>query len=144
MILRKCKVLKILGLMAALFSVCIIGGCTFGGGEDTGKLRDLEFTVVGEAEQPDALKDVIEEKKAKPFQVSYTLGEDMYIAVGYGEQATGGYSICVNELYETEDSIVLDTTLTGPEQGEQTVDTPTYPYIVVKTENIEDKNIKFE
>ena len=140
----KSKKLRIVGFMAALISVCTIGGCSFGGGEDTGKLRDLEFTVVGEAEQPDALKDVIEEKKTKPFQVSYTLGDDMYIVVGYGEQATGGYSICVNELYETDDSIVLDTTLTGPEQGEQTVDTPTYPYIVVKTENTEDKNIKFE
>ena len=144
MVLRKSKALKILGFIAALFSVCAIGGCSFGGGEDTGKIRDLEFTVVGEEEQPDALKDVIEEKKTKPFQVSYTLGEDMYIAVGYGEQPTGGYSICVNELYETEDSIVMDTTLNGPQQGEQTIDSLTYPYIVVKTENIEDKNIEFK
>ncbi len=38
--------------------------------------------MVSQEEQPDALRDVIEEKKEKPFQISYTRGEDLYIAVG--------------------------------------------------------------
>ena len=67
MTLKKFRTLKIAGVMASLLSVCIISGCSFGGGEEKGNLRDLEFTVVGEEEQPEALKNVIEEKKAKPF-----------------------------------------------------------------------------
>lgn len=113
--------------------------------EETGdKLRDLDFTVVGENEQPDALKSIIAEKSGSAFQISYTIGEELYIAVGYGEQPSGGYSITVNEFYETPDSIFVDTTLIGPNSAQNVTDTPTTPYIVIKTENIDDKPIEFK
>lgn len=107
------------------------------------KVEELEFTVVGEEQQPEALREIVAEKSAAAFQISYTLGEEMYIAVGYGEQPSGGYSISVNEFYETADSIVIDTTLIGPGKAENVTGTPTRPYIVVKTKNIEDKTIEF-
>lgn len=106
------------------------------------KLRDLEFTVVAEDEIPKTLAEVIDQKKTGPFQISYTLGENLYLAVGYGEQQTGGYSISVDELYETENYIVTDTTLIGPSPDEQVVQSITYPYIVIKTELV-DKNVDF-
>lgn len=118
-------------------------GCS-AGEEPTDKLGDLDFTVVGEREQPDALKEIIAEKKTSAFQISYTIGGDLYIAVGYGEQPSGGYSICVNAFYETEDSLYLDTTLIGPGKAENVTATPTTPYIVIKTENIEGKPITFQ
>lgn len=108
------------------------------------KLKDLDFTVVGENEQPDALKSIIAEKSKNAFQISYTIGEELYIAVGYGEQPSGGYSIMVNEFYETSDAIIIDTTLIGPNAGQNAMDNPTMPYVVIKTENIEDKPIKFQ
>lgn len=108
------------------------------------KIKDIDFTVLGEDQQPDSLKDIIAEKYADPFQISYTLGEELYIAVGYGEQPSGGYSICVNAFYETEDALVIDTTLIGPGKAENVTKTPTRPYIVVKTENITDKMIEFK
>ncbi|MDE7321392.1 MAG: protease complex subunit PrcB family protein [Lachnospiraceae bacterium] len=108
------------------------------------RLKDIDFTVVGEEQQPEALRDIIAEKSAEPFQISYTLGVEMYIAIGYGEQPSGGYSISVNEFYETEDSVVIDTTLIGPGKAENVTNTPTKPYIVVKTENIADKMIEFK
>lgn len=108
------------------------------------KLKDLNFTVVGEGEQPDALKDIITEKSKSAFQISYTIGEELYIAIGYGEQPSGGYSITVNEFYETPDSLFIDTTLIGPGSAENVTDTPTMPYIVIKTENIADKPIEFK
>ena len=108
------------------------------------RLKDIEFTVVGDDQQPEALKDIIAEKSADPFQISYTLGGEMYIAIGYGEQPSGGYSISVNDFYETEDSMVIDTTLIGPGKAENVTSTPTRPYIVVKTENIADKMIEFK
>ncbi len=110
----------------------------------TDKLKDLNFTVVGENEQPDALKDIIAEKAKSAFQISYTIGEELYIAIGYGEQPSGGYSITVNEFYETPDTLIIDTTLLGPGSAENVTDTPTTPYVVIKTENIADKPITFK
>lgn len=118
-------------------------GCSAGDAAED-KVKELEFTVVGEEQQPEALKEIIAEKSAEVFQISYTLGEDMYVAVGYGEQPSGGYSISVNEFYETDDSIVIDTTLIGPGKAENVTGTPTRPYIVIKTQNIEDKIIEFK
>ena len=99
--------------------------------------------MVSQEEQPDALRDVIGEKKEKPFQISYTRGEDLYIAVGYGEQESSGYSISVNELFETENTIVIDTTLIGPQTSEQAAQVASYPYVVIKTEGIADKTVEF-
>ena len=130
-------------IIAGLIAVIgIFGGCAVEK-EDEGKVRDLEFTVVSQEEQPDTLRDVIEEKKEKPFQISYTRGEDLYIAVGYGEQESSGYSISVNELFETENTIVIDTTLIGPQTSEQAAQVASYPYVVIKTEGIADKTVEF-
>ena len=109
-----------------------------------GKIGDLDFTVLGVDQQPDALKDIIAEKSKTPFQISYTIGEELYIAVGYGEQPSGGYSITVNAFYETADTLVIDTTLLNPSEAENVTSTPTTPYIVIKTENIADKPIEFK
>lgn len=57
--------------------------------------------------------------------------------VGYGEQESGGYSIAVKELYLTENAIVADTELIGPQSGEETGVEKSYPYVVVKTEYLE-------
>ncbi len=108
------------------------------------KLRDLDFTVIGEKEQPDALKEIIAERGKEAFQISYTLGGSLYIAVGYGEQQSGGYSICVNEFYEGEEALYIDTTLIGPGKADNVTNTPTTPYIVIKTEDISEKPIQFK
>ena len=129
-----------------LAAFLVIGtlGCSAEDEVPEDKIKDVDFTVVGEVQQPDSLKDIIAEKYADPFQISYTLGEELYIAVGYGEQPSGGYSISVNAFYETQDSLVIDTTLIGPGKAENVTKTPTHPYIVVKTENIADKMIEFK
>lgn len=129
-------------MTVVLLTVALMGCET--GEKAADKLKDLDFTVVGENEQPDALKDIIAEKSKSAFQISYTIGEELYIAIGYGEQPSGGYSITVNEFYETPDSLFIDTTLIGPGSAENVTDTPTTPYIVIKTENIADKPIEFK
>lgn len=135
---------RILGLtITYVMFVAVMAGCAAEEAAED-KHNELEFTVVGEEQQPEALKEIIAEKSAEPFQISYTLGEEMYIAVGYGEQPSGGYSISVNEFYEAQDSVVIDTTLIGPGKAENVTGTPTRPYIVVKTKNIEDKMIEFK
>ena len=109
----------------------------------TEKLRDIEFTVVDEENIPEELEEMIEEKEEKPFKLTYADNGALYIAVGYGEQPTSGYSIEVQELYETENAIYIHTNLIGPAKDEKIVEQKTYPYLVVKLEFI-DKNVVFE
>lgn len=108
-------------------------GCSFSK-EDKDKVKDLEFTVVEDAEVPEELMKLIEEKKQSSFKLTYSNDQALYIVVGYGEQLTGGYSISVNELYLTSNSIVIQTNLIGPAKDETPAQEPTYPYVVVKLE----------
>ena len=62
---------------------------------------------------------------------------------GYGEQATGGYSIQIKELYLSNNAAFFQTELIGPRKGETITKSPSYPYIVVVTEKV-DKNLVFE
>lgn len=101
------------------------------------KVRDLEFTVVGEAELPEELRSIVAEKKAQPFKLTYSDNANLYIVVGYGPQSTGGYSIAVEELYLTDNSIVINTELLGPEKGSAEAQDTSYPFVVVKTEYLE-------
>lgn len=107
------------------------------GKEDQDKVRDLEFAVVSETELPEELAKLVAEKKAAPFKLTYSNDQGLYIVVGYGEQATGGYSIAVRELYLTENSIVVDTELLGPQKGEEVGVEKSYPFLVIQTEYLE-------
>ncbi len=121
------------GLAMWVLVVRTISGCTLN--KDSGdKVRDLEFTVVADADIPQELRQIITEKQQSPFKLTYSDDKNLYIVVGFGKQAGGGYSIAVNELYLTDNSIVLDTELIGPEKGENTGTEPSYPFIVIKTE----------
>ena len=86
---------------------------------------------------------IIAEKKAEPFKLTYSDNDYLYISIGYGEQATGGYSIAVNELYLTDNAVYVNTTLLGPETAVQSENAPSHPYIVIKTEYL-DETVIFE
>lgn len=98
------------------------------------KVRDLTITPVSDSGLPQELQTLIKQKTSAPFKMTYTTDENLYIAVGYGPQEGGGYSICVNELYLTGNSVVIATELKGPENGEDKGVESSSPYIVVKTE----------
>lgn len=110
---------------------------------DIKKIRDLEFTVVEDADLPGELKEIIDEKKENPFKLSYSNKDNLYIVVGYGKQNSGGYSISVDELYLTSNAIYINTNLIGPSQDDYVTQGITYPYVVVKLEFI-DENVVFE
>lgn len=114
----------------------LLSGCTYLSDEKI-KLRDLDFTVLSEEKIPEELKSLIEERKSAPFQITYTDNVNLYICIGYGEQKTGGYSIAVEELYLTDSDIYVNTSLLGPDASEKNSKTPSYPYIVLKTEFLE-------
>lgn len=127
------KWLPLLYLSMWLTVLCSLCGCSMSR-DDGKKVRDMEFTVTVEAEIPQELKQIIAEKQQNPFKLTYSDDKNLYIVVGYGKQDSGGYSIAVNELYLTENSIVLDTELSGPEKGENVGTEASYPYIVIRTE----------
>lgn len=131
----------ILGVIAVLFlSGCLLCGCSI---EDTNgtKVSDLDYTIVEESEIPEELLTMIEEKKAADFKMTYEMDNDLYIVRGYGEQATGGYSIRIKDCYLTTNAILFDTELVGPRKGESTSASPSYPYIVIKTEKRDESTI---
>lgn len=131
--------------IAILFAFSIaLTGC--GKKEDPfEKIKDIPFTVIAEENLPEELMATIEEKKEEGFKVTFEDAGFVYICRGYGKQETGGYSISVNALYETTNAIYFDTTLKGPEPGENEgkKQSPSYPYVVIKTEQLQ-KPIVFD
>lgn len=125
-----------------LLTVCMLPGCA-ARTQNTEKIRDLEFTVLDKETVPPEFKTLIEENKAAPFKLTYAEQGKLYIAEGYGPQPASGYSVEVEELYETQDAVYIHTNLLGPEKGEETKEVTTYPYVVVQLEYIE-KDILFD
>ncbi|MDE7428736.1 MAG: protease complex subunit PrcB family protein [Lachnospiraceae bacterium] len=107
------------------------------------KIRDLEYTVIAEDNIPQELLAKIEERKEDTFKLTFEDQGFLYICVGYGTQQTGGYSIAVNDLYETANAIYIDTNLIGPSPEEKSKQVASYPYVVVKMEFLE-KPVVFE
>ena len=120
-------------LIVAVALMFVLTGCTLLSQERV-KLQDLEFTVLAEEKIPEELLSIVNEKKQAPFQLTYSDKDYLYICIGYGEQATGGYSIAVNELYLTDSAIYVNTELLGPDPSEKSNPVVSYPYIVIKTE----------
>jgi hypothetical protein len=122
--------------MTILLMSLLLSGCGVG---DSGikKIKDMEFTVLKEDAFPPELKSVVDEKKEQAFKLTFQDNGFLYICIGYGQQETGGYSISVNELYEADNAIYVDTVLLGPEPGSidrSMKNSPSYPMIVLKTE----------
>lgn len=130
-------------LISYFLSICfLLSACKSSDG-DVKKLKDLEFTVVEDADLPEKLKSHIEDKKTNPCRFTYSDESYLYIVQGYGSQKSGGYSISVNELYLTDNAIYIKTNLIGPGKDEPVTQNITYPYVVVKTEYM-DKPVVFE
>lgn len=107
------------------------------------KLNDIAFTVVSPAEIPEELAEAVKENEKEGFQLTYADKGYLYLAYGYGERESSGYSVEVAECCETENLIKLKTNLIGPSKEEEIIEESTYPYVVVKMEYIE-KNVVFE
>ncbi len=124
-------------MFAVMVLVLVFTGCEMMSMERV-KLRDLEFVILSEEVLSDELKTIIDERKAESFKLTYADADALYICVGYGAQKGGGYSITVDELYLTEDAIYVETTLLGPDEGKSSKGVTSYPYIVIRTEALEE------
>ena len=92
---------SVIGLLAVAWIGLAAAGC---GIEDTNgsKIEDVEFTVLEEESVPEELKQEIEERKEMDFKLTYEDNGKLYIARGYGEKETGGYSISVKKELEQQ------------------------------------------
>lgn len=110
---------------------------------DGSKIGDLEYEMIEEEAVPEELAAKIEEKKAADFKLTYEGDGFLYLVRGYGEQETGGYSIQILELYETQNAVVFRTNLMGPSKDELKNTAPSFPYLVIRTKNL-NKNVVFQ
>lgn len=122
-------------LMALLCDIICLGGCAKE--KPVEKEKSIDYTVVPEEDIPEDLHEIIEPRKEVPFQLTFSDQSYLYIVKGYGEQATGGYKIVVNDFYQTKDSLYLDTELYGPSADDTVDGRISYPYIVLKIELID-------
>ncbi len=117
-------------------------GCTFSKASDE-KIREMAYSVAAEEDLPEEIIKIIDSKKENAFQLAYHTEEATFIILGYGTKETTGYHIQVNEVYEGQDSVWVDTDLIGPKKTENVEQKPSYPYIIIKTETI-DQLIRFK
>ena len=122
------KIAVFLGIiMLALFT---LGGCSLMRVEEEPR-APLNYTIPEPEELPAEIVSLIEEKKEKSFQMTYQMGKELYLIMGYGRQMTGGYSIRVEEVSASSTSVFFAAKLLGPEEFRQG-DEPSYPFVVVK------------
>ena len=123
---------KAVCLLAALVLAAVLSGCGLIRIEEEER-KPVDYTVVERQDIPASLDEIMNEKKEKEFQLSYETGEALYLAKGYGQQMSGGYSIQVEELGASSNGLFFVTRLIGPKDLNE-AGVPSYPCIVIKTE----------
>lgn len=111
--------------MVFLLAVMLLTGCGLIKIEE-GERTPLEYTIVKQEEIPAEAVRFMEQKKKKGFQMIYKVEDSMYLMKGYGTQVTGGYSIQVEEVSQSENGVFCKTRLLGPAEGKQGQE-PSYP-----------------
>ena len=95
--------------VAAVAVMLLFTGRSFGTLKEQ-KTGEIEYEIVKKEEIPEKLKEEIAEAEKSEMWISYAdtgnEGRYLYIVRGYGRQETTGYSIEVNECYETEHTVV--------------------------------------
>lgn len=110
---------------------------------NTGKLREIEFSVVDTEDLPEELQTEIEAKKKDPMMLAYSDNGWTYLVRGYGTQNKTGYSVSVKACYEEAQSLCVETELLGPKRDEEIKNKKTYPYVAIKIEYV-DKPVVFQ
>lgn len=129
------------GFICICIFLSFTGCCIHKSQRENGK--EIKFTVVKEEMIPKELKTKIEREKEKAFRLTYEDDEFLYIAQGYGEKQTTGYSVKVKKCEETEKEIYFHTNLIGPSKKEKVIKKANNPYIVVQLQ-VSGKTVIFE
>lgn len=104
--------------------------------------QDLAYEIVTGSDVPHKVNEKIYKAKEKGFGFAYRDGDAMYIIFGFGKQNTGGYSIQVLAVKENENAVIIEAKLVAPQPEEVIAASPSYPYMILKTANVE-KDVQF-
>lgn len=135
-----CRRLSFVGLIL-LLAFSIVGCSLIQKKKEEG--IEVDYTVVKLSEWPEEIKKIIEKKKQNEFEMTYRCDGELYLMKGYGIQTSGGYSIQVEYVKETSDTLHVKTQLVGPTEKEQAQEAVSCPMIVIKVE-YRDKIIVFD
>lgn len=125
------------------FLICMLFQTGCGKKGEVKKIKDLTFQILSREQVGDELAGMLEQKKSKPFKITYQEDGKLYICIGYGRRDSGGYSITVNELFLASNAVYVDTSLMGPDKEEEKIGGTSYPYIIIQTEDM-DKTVVFQ
>ena len=109
---------------------------------DKKRVRVLEYEVVLEENIPGEIMEELQGFGKGVCRCSYICSDSLYIVVYYGEQATDGYTVEINEPYESSNAIFVETTLKGPTSYKDVKEEESYPYVVLKLK-LSDKKVVF-
>lgn len=130
--MKRCKYIFLL-TMISIFLLSALTGCRI---EETDekKIKDLDYTICDESKLPDALVELIREKRKEPFKLTYRTKDYLYIVVGYGAQDRTDLNVTMSELYLTKNAIFVDTDLITVDGTTLEDNLVAYPWIAVKCE----------
>ena len=84
-----------------------------------GERKELSYAIVKPGDFPPEIDQILRKKKESAFQMAYESGDYLYILRGYGKQTRGDFSIQIEEVSKTENSVFVRTTLVGPAAKEE-------------------------
>ena len=106
---------------------------------DKKRIKDISYEVVPPENIPGEIMGELQGFGEGVCRCSYICSDSLYIVVYYGEQATDGYTVEINDLYESSNAIFVETTLKGPVSYKDVKEIETYPYVVLKVKLSEKK-----
>ena len=122
---------KICCLLILSLACSCLSGCQKS--QKPAKEASLDFTVVTDSEIPEELQTLIDERKEKPFTLTFSDQAYLYVVKGYGKQNCSGYQITIHDFYKSPEGIYFNSELFGPKEDNPDA-RESYPYIVIKTE----------
>lgn len=128
------KILSLLLIMALSFGII---GCTSSDTTADTDCQPLEYEIMDENDVSQKIKEKMFEKKEEPYFFTYSDGNDMFIAIGYGAMPTGGYSIKIESVEQCGDKIIVKTELIEPSKEEVVSTAISYPGIIIKVVDME-------
>ena len=82
--------------------------------------------------EPKEIKMLLNDEKLKGKINANDVQQSNFVVLNMGEKPTGGYSITVDSMAETDKEIVIQVKEIKPEPGAMLIQQITYPYTVVK------------
>lgn len=93
-------------------------------------LGDIPFQILTRESAPKEITALLDYSTGTELAQSHTLGEKTYLIVTRGSCSTGGYSVSIKQVVETEDEVVVRVEYQDPAPDAEVTQAITYPYVM--------------